>query len=256
MIEYFDSHAHFNDEKFDVDRDKIINDMYNFGVTKIISAGYNLESSKLGIEIANKYEYIYTTVGISPNDLSPNWEEDVENLDAILSNKNTKILAVGEIGLDYHYDIDREIQKRAFIKQIKLANKFNLPIVIHTREAIMDTLEILKDYPANKKGVFHCCPFNRELVKEGLKLGFMISFSGTVTFKNANNAKEITEMVPIDRMLVETDSPYLSPEPKRGSRNDSRNLEFIVKKIANYKNTCSEEIAKATYKNACNFFEI
>ena len=148
------------------------------------------------------------------------------------------------------------MQKEAFIKQIELANKYNLPIVIHTRDAVMDTIQILKENPVNKKGVFHCCPFNRELVKEALKLGYYISFSGTVTFKNSKNAEEIVKMVPEDRFLVETDSPYLAPEPNRGKRNDSRNLKFIIKKIAEFKEKTEEEIAKLSYNNAVNIFNI
>ena len=149
-----------------------------------------------------------------------------------------------------------ELQKEAFMAQIDLANKFNLPIVIHTREAVMDTLDILRKHTVAKKGVFHCCPLNRELVKEALKLGFYISFAGPVTFKNAKNANEIIEMVPTDRILIETDSPYLSPEPNRGKRNDSRNVKFIAEKIANVKQASLEEIAKVTYRNACQIFEI
>ena len=148
------------------------------------------------------------------------------------------------------------MQKEAFIKQIELANKYNLPIVIHTRDAVMDTIQILKENPVNKKGVFHCCPFNRELVKEALKLGYYISFSGTVTFKNSKNAEEIVKMVPEDKFLVETDSPYLAPEPNRGKRNDSRNLKFIIKKIAEFKEKTEEEIAKLSYNNAVNIFNI
>ena len=336
-MEYFDAHAHYDDEKFDIDREDLIQKMYNENVTKIISAGYSLEGSKRGIELSKKYPFIYTTVGISPNDINENYKNEIKEIDKILSeyfedksknvdydindenmknvecdeneenaknvecnvneknaknvecdeneenaknvecnvneknvetNKNAKneqenksiksakIVAVGEIGLDYHYDTEKEMQKDAFNLQIDLANKYNLPIVIHTREAVMDTLQILKQNPVKNAGIFHCCPFNRELVKEALKLGYYISFGGTCTFKNAKNAEEIVKMVPNNRFVIETDSPYLAPEPVRGTRNDSRNLKHIVKKIAEFKSDTEENIAKMSYMNACKAYKI
>ena len=174
-----------------------------------------------------------------------------------LVQQNPKIVAIGEIGLDYYWNKEnKEIQKIAFIEQIKLANELNLPIVIHTREAVMDTIEVLKQNPVKNKGVFHCCPLNRELVKEGLKLGFFISFAGPITFKNSKNADEIIELVPNDRILIETDSPYLSPEPLRGKRNDPRNVKYIAEKVSKVKQMSIEEIAEITYNNACKIFRI
>ena len=257
-MEFFDNHAHFDDKWFDEDRDEVIKATYDSGVTRVVSAGYSLEGSLAARELSKKYDFIYFTVGISPNDLSANWEQDVEKIEQILieETNNKKLVAVGEIGLDYHYDTDKEWQKKAFIKQIELANKYNKPIQIHTRDAVMDTIQILKDHPVNKKGIFHCCPFNRELVKEALKLGFYISISGPVTFKNSKNAEEIVNMIPNDRILVETDSPYLSPEPNRGKRNDSRNVKFNAQKIADLKNVDISEIAKITYENANRIFDI
>ena len=253
-MELLDSHAHYNDEKFDDDRDTIIKEAYNSGITTIINAGYSLESSKKAIEIANQYKFMYATVGVSPNDiedLKGNYIEDIEELA-----KSYKVVAIGEIGLDYYWNKEnKEKQKEIFMKQIKLANKLDLPIVIHTREAVMDTIDILKKIECKKRGVFHCCPLNRELVKEALKLGFYISFAGPVTFKNSKNATEIVNLVPIERILIETDSPYLSPEPVRGTRNDSRNVKYIAEKIADIKGLTVEEIAKQTYKNAEKIFE-
>lgn len=257
----FDSHAHYDDEKFDQDREEIIQKIHDSGVEKFISAGYSLESSKRAIELADKYEFIYTTVGISPNDVKQTLEETIEDIkkleDIITRKENDKIVGIGEIGLDYYWNKEnKEIQKQAFIMQIELANRLNLPITIHTREAVSDTLEILKQHPVQQKGVFHCCPLNRELVKEALKLGFYISFAGPVTFKNSKNAQEIVEMVPNDRMLIETDSPYLAPEPVRGTRNDSRNVRYIAEKIANIKSLSTEEIAEITYQNTLKIFKI
>ena len=262
-MELFDSHAHYDDEKFDIDRDEIISEIYNSGITKFVSCGYSLEGSRKAIEISEKYDYIYATVGISPNDLSEKWEKDITEIDKILEKENddigkskSKIVAVGEIGLDYHYETNREWQKEAFIRQIKIANKYNLPIVIHTRDAYVDTIKILRENQVDKKGIFHCCPFNRELIKDALDLGYYISVAGPVTFKNSKNAEEIVKMIPLDRMLIETDSPYLAPEPVRGTRNDSRNVKYMAEKIAYFKQLPVEEIAKQTYQNAKDIFEI
>ena len=289
-MELFDSHAHYNDEKFDEDREEIINEVYASGVTKLINAGYSLKSSIYALQIAKKYNWMYTISGISPNDIpdskeglekelnaleelisrevlldesNKNCEDNILNNEIKLKeknqNKSKKIVAIGEIGLDYYWEKDlakRELQKQAFIMQIELANKYNLPIVIHTLEAVIDTLEILKKHQVIKKGVFHCCPLNRELVKEALKLGYYISFAGPITFKNSKNANEIIELVPLNKMLIETDGPYLSPEQNRGKRNDSRNVKYMAEKIASVRQIPVETIAKTTYENACRVFEI
>ena len=178
-MKLFDSHCHLDDEKFDIDRQELITHMFQSNIEKLISAGYSLESSKKALELAKHYPQIYTVSGISPNDIPQNVETIVNQIEQ-------------EIGLDYYWNKEnKDLQQFAFIKQIELANQQNLPIVIHTREAMMDTLEILKQHPVVKKGVFHCCPLNPELVKEALKLGFYISFAGPITFKNAKNADEI-----------------------------------------------------------------
>ena len=261
-MELFDSHAHYNDEKFDEDREEVIKRIYESGVTKLINAGYSVNSSIKALEIAKKYNWMYTISGVSPNDIENNeieLEKQLKELEEFINREKAskKILAVGEIGLDYYWNSEnKDLQKKAFIEQIKIANKNQLPIVIHTREAVMDTIEILKSYDVERKGVFHCCPLNRELVKEALKLGFYISFAGPITFKNSKNANEIIEMVPLDRILIETDSPYLSPEPNRGKRNDSRNVKFIAEKIANVKQLKIEEIAKITYENTSRVFNL
>ena len=280
-MELFDTHAHYNDEKFDNDRKQIIQDIYNSNVTMLVNAGYSVESSIKAIEIAKDYDWMFNIVGVSPNDIAESIDEidkqisSIENLvkkdqnivedvesdtaeSLNIVNNNRKIVAIGEIGLDYYWNKEnKELQRYAFIKQIELANKYNLPIVIHTREAVDDTIDILKNkIEATKKGIFHCCPLNRELVKQGLKMGFYISFAGPVTFKNSKNANEIIQMVPLDKMVIETDSPYLAPEPHRGTRNDSRNVKYIAEKIANVKEMSLEDIAKITYKNAMKIFEI
>ncbi len=257
-MELFDSHAHYDDSHFDNERDTLIEKMYKEGVTTIVSAGYSLEGTKRNLELSKKYTFIYTTAGISPNDLKENWKNDIEEIEKIINDnlQSGKILAVGEIGFDYHYDIDKKIQYEAFSKQIDIANKYDLPIVIHTRDAVMDTLKMLKEKEVKNRGIFHCCPLNRELVKEALKLGFYISMAGPITFKNSKNANEIIEIVPIEKILIETDSPYLAPEPVRGTTNNSINLKYIVKKIASVKEMTEEEIARITYENAERIFRI
>lgn len=258
-MKFFDNHAHLDDEKFDEDRDEILEKIHNDEIDKFVSAGYSLESSKKSIELSKKYDFVYSTCGISPNDIPQTEEELWKELGKIkkLAKENIKVVAIGEIGLDYHWNTDnKQLQKKAFIEQIKIANELNLPIQIHTRDAVMDTLEILKQNNVLKKGIFHCCPLNRELVKEGLKLGFYISFAGPITFKNSKNVNEIIKMVPNEKMLIETDSPYLSPEPLRGKRNDPRNVKLIAKKIAEVKNISIDEVAKITYENAMKIFEL
>lgn len=256
-MELFDSHAHLDDEKFQEDREVLIQQIQKAGITNFISAGYSLESSQKAVELANRYDFIYATVGISPNDLPQTEEELWKMISEIeeMAKQNEKVVAIGEIGLDYYWnENNKPLQKLAFMKQIELANKLKLPIVIHTREAVMDTLELLRTNQVDGKGVFHCCPLNRELVKEALKLDFYISFAGPVTFKNSKNANEIINLVPIERMLIETDSPYLSPEPLRGKRNDPRNVKYIAQKIADVRNLTLEEVAEVTDKNAKQIF--
>ncbi len=255
-MKLIDTHSHYNDEKFDNDRDEVIQNITNSGITTIINAGYSLESSKRAIEIANNYDFMYATVGVSPNDIENLENNYIEQIKEMA--KEQKVIAIGEIGLDYYWNKEnKETQKEIFIKQVELANQLGLPIVIHTRDAVMDTIDILKNkVNCNKKGVFHCCPLNTELIKEGLKLGFYISFAGPITFKNSKNAEEIVKMVPIDRILTETDSPYLSPEPVRGTRNDSRNIKYIAQKIAQIKNMPIENIAEQIQKNAKTIFKI
>ena len=258
-MKLFDSHCHLNDEKFNEDRKELIENLRKQGVKRLVTAGYSLESSKQAINLSKEYDFIYATIGISPNDVPKTLKDLDKDLNNIkdLYKEGEKIVAVGEIGLDYYWNTEnKEIQKEAFKRQIELANNLNLPIQIHTREAIADTLEILKDNKVNRKGIFHCCPFNRELVKEGLKLGFYISFAGPTTFKNSKNAAEIIKMVPYDKMLVETDSPYLSPEPFRGKRNDPSRVQYIIKKIAEVKEKSFEEIEKMVYENANTIFNL
>lgn len=254
-MEYFDTHAHYDDEKFNSDRKEVLEKIYNAGVTKIVDVGCNIETSKQAIELSKKYDFIYAICGIHPSEI----EDDKTKIDnqvlqiKELVQNNKKIVAIGEIGLDYHYEgFEKELQKYAFVQQINLANELKLPISIHTRDAIDDTIMIIKNHKINYGGILHCCPFNRELVRHGLDNGLHIAFGGTSTFKNSKNACEIVNMVPDDKILIETDCPYLAPEPYRGTRNDSSNLKFIVQKLAEFRNCKEDYIAKITYENAEN----
>lgn len=260
-MEFFDTHSHYNDEKFDEDREQIIKDTYESGVTKFVCAGYNIESSKRAIELSKKYEFIYSICGISPNDIPQSEQElwkDISKISKIVQeNMTNKLVAIGEIGLDYYWNTENKgLQKEAFAKQIDLANELDLPIVIHSRDASVDTIEILKEHQVRKAGIFHCCQFNQEMIRQALALGYYISFAGPVTFKNSKNAPDIVNMVPLDRILIETDSPYLAPEPNRGKRNDSRNVKYVAQKIADLKGMSMEEISRITYENAMKIFNI
>lgn len=260
-MEFFDSHSHYNDEKFNSDREEIIQKTLEEGISRLNCVGYNIPSSYKSIELAKKYPFIYAVCGISPNDVPDN-EDEIEEMikqieQMVKKDELKKIVAIGEIGLDYYWNKEnKQIQKKVFEEQINIANKYKLPIVIHTREAQCDTLEILNKIKVEKTGVFHCCPLNRELVKQALKLGYYISFAGPITFKNAKNAEEIVSMIPLEKILIETDSPYLAPEPKRGTRNDSRNVKLIAEKIAKIKNISLEEVAKTTYQNTKEIFKL
>jgi len=255
-MEFFDSHSHYNDEKFNSDREELIKATFDSGITKFMCIGYDLESSKKAVEIAEKYDNIYATCGISPNDVQDLNIECLEQIEELAKSK--KVKAIGEIGLDYYWEKDnkaREKQREFFVKQIELANKLDLPITIHTRDAYLDIIKILAENECKNKGIFHCCPLNNELIKDGLKLGYYISFSGTITFKNSKPEMPVGQ-VPLDKILIETDSPYLSPEPYRGKRNDSRNVVEVAKKVAEIKQVQLEEIARITYENAIRIYKI
>lgn len=253
-MDFFDTHAHYNDEKFEEDRDIIINQIKENNIKYVTVVGYNIESSIKAIEIANKYDNIYATVGISPNDLES--EIDLEKIESLAQDK--KVVAIGEIGLDYYWNKEnKDLQKNIFVKQIEIANKMELPISIHTREAVYDTLDILKNrIKVKNTGIFHCCPLNIELIKEAVKLGFYISFSGNITFKNSKNANKCIEAVPIDKLLIETDSPYMTPEPYRGKRNNSIYVKLVAQKVAEVRNMELTDIAKITLENGKKVYKI
>ena len=253
-MKFFDSHSHYNDEKFDVDRKEILKDLIENHINGAICAGYNIKSSKKAIELSTENKCMYATCGISPNDIDEAVEKSVKEIEEIA--QNNRVVAIGEIGLDYYWNKEnKEKQKEFFIRQIEIANKLNLPIVIHTREAVMDTLEILKQNKCNKKGVFHCCPLNIELVKQALKLGYYISFSGNITFKNAKS-DEIIKAVPLDKILIETDCPYLTPVPHRGKQNETAYVYYTGEYLAELKELDVETVQQQMIENYKNLFKV
>ena len=250
---FTDTHAHYDDDAFDLDRDELLKSFLENKIDRVITIGCDIKTSKAAVELSNKYSFVYSAVGFHPHDAL---DFNNENADFLikLAKENEKVVAWGEIGLDYHYpEPSRKVQQEAFIKQIEIANSLNLPVSIHSRDAMKDTVDILKDHPC--KGVFHCYSGSVETMKELIKMGYYISFSGTVSFKNANEVKEVAKYVPSDRYLIETDCPYLSPEPNRGKRNSSLNLVYTSGAIAQIRGTSLEQVAEETTKNAIFLFD-
>lgn len=255
----FESHAHYVAEQFDNDREDIMNKLETNGIEYVIEVGDSIENSKKAIELAQKHDFMYAAVGIHPENIDDISDNDYEELEKLLIDKESnKIVAIGEIGIDYHYTKDnKEKQKEAFKKQIDIARRHDLPIIVHSRDAMEDTLEMIKEESKNGlKGVIHCFPGTIEIAKEYQKLGLYIGIGGVVTFSNAKRLVEVVKEMPIDMMLIETDSPYLSPDPHRGERNDSSNLKYVISKIAELKKISEEEILKVTNENARKLFNI
>ena len=251
---FFDSHAHLDDGRFDLDRDLVISSLKNEGIDFFINVGADIKGSRNSLVLSEKYDFVYASCGVHPHDTDSMTEDDLKEIEKMLSSK--KAVALGEIGLDYYYDnSERETQKKWFIRQLELAKKLDVPVIVHCRDAMGDCLEIIKNSGV-KKGVMHCFSGSSESAKEILKIGWYISFSGSVTFKNAKNLQMAAETIPMDRLLIETDSPYLSPEPVRGKRNDPSRVKYVAQKIAEIKGITVEEVAKITTENAKRFFNI
>lgn len=252
----FDTHAHLDDDRFDEDRDEVIRQCRQDGVDLILNAASNIETSVKSIALAGKYEFIYAAVGVHPHDASDMDEETPGVLAALAENK--KVRAIGEIGLDYHYDLSpRDVQKRKLIEQIDLARQLMLPVIIHDREAHGDIMDIFKkNHIKEVGGVLHSFSGSAEMALECLRLGLYISISGPVTFNNARKTVEAVKEVPLDMLLIETDSPYLTPVPNRGSRNYPGYVRFVAEKIAEIKGISFEEVAQKTRENGKRLFGI
>ncbi len=248
----FDAHAHYDDKWFDEDRDSLLSAMPERGVAYIVNAAVDIETARTALRYAEQYPYVYACAGIHPENLDGLAGNYLEQLTELL--KHPKAVALGEIGLDYHWDIPREEQHRVFEEQLRLSKELDVPVVIHDREAHGDTMELLRKY--RPKGLMHCFSGSTEMLKEVMKLGLYISLGGTVTFKNARVPVEVAAAVPLDRLLLETDAPYLSPVPNRGKRNDSTNIAYTAARIAEIRGMDAQELIDVTTENAKSLYGI
>lgn len=258
MNRIFDTHSHYDDSAFDNDRDEVISGLFQNDVCGFVNQGTTVATSRFGVELAEKYEntynicHIYAAVGLHPECLNENSINEIEEIRRLAA--HPKAVAIGEIGLDYYYDVPKELQKEVFAAQLRLADELSMPVVIHDREAHGDILEMLRKY--QPKGIVHCFSGSVEMSREIIKLGMYIGMGGVVTFKNARKTVEVIADMPLDRLVLETDCPYLSPVPFRGKRNDSTLIRYTAAKIAEIKNTTVDEILTVTRENAEKVYHI
>lgn len=252
----FDSHAHYDDEAFDEDRNELLHSMSSNGVECIVNVGASMETSARSIQLAEQYDNIYAAVGVHPNETGALTENDMQQL--VQWSKNPKVVAIGEIGLDYHFlEPEEKVQKNWFRKQLEVAVETRLPVIIHSRDAAKDTMDILKEFQGKLSGgVIHCYSYSEEMVKEYLKMGYFIGIGGVLTFKNAKKLKEVASFVPLERIVLETDCPYLAPEPNRGKRNDSTNIRYVVQKMAEIKDVSEQQVIDVTNAAARQLYGI
>ena len=251
----FDSHAHYDSQQFDEDREELLLSMEANGVGTIVNAGASWDSVTEVVELAQKYPFMYAAVGVHPDEVGALDDERFEYMKAQC--KKDKVVAVGEIGLDYYWDNEsHDVQKKWFIKQLELARELDLPVIIHSRDAAADTLEIMKEYGQGLRGVIHCFSYSIELAREYVKMGYHIGIGGVVTFKNGRKLKEIAAEIPLKRILLETDCPYLAPVPFRGKRNESHYISYVAQEIAELKGISCEEVVVQTEQNGKELFQI
>ena len=247
----FDTHAHYDDERFDGDRDELLASLPGQGVCGVVNAASDLAAARRSIALAERYPFFWAAAGIHPHEAADaplGWEDELRDL-----LEHPRVVALGEIGLDYHYDFSpRETQRALFERQLRLAKEKDVPVVIHDREAHEDALRLLQEF--RPRGVVHCFSGSVEMARELLRRGWYLGFDGPITYKNAVKALDVIAACPTDRMLLETDSPYLSPVPNRGKRNDSRNLPYIAARIAEIKGMTTEEVAEVTLQNGKQLF--
>lgn len=265
----FDSHAHYDDRQFGEDRLELLLSMKENHIGRIVNVGAGLEGSKESIALAGQYDFIYAAIGVHPSDISCLEEAEQKpcedgsgfrgtGLEWLKSHSaHEKVVAIGEIGLDYYWEKDpavQELQKKWFVCQLQLARECSLPVIIHSRDAAADTMEIMKNHAAGLPGVIHCYSYAKEMALEYVKMGYYIGVGGVVTFKNARKLIETVEAVPLERIVIETDCPYLAPEPYRGKRNSSLYLPYVVERIAQLKGVTPQEVEDATWENACRLY--
>jgi TatD DNase family protein len=251
---YVDVHTHYDDPRYDQDRDEVLSRLPQAGLRYVINAGSDRQTSSLSLMLAEQYPFMYACCGIHPHE-AITYRQDISEIEEMLTHE--KCVAVGETGLDYYYEnTQREIQMESFRKHLELAVRYRLPVIIHNREATKDCLEILQEYePQGLTGVFHCFSGSTETAKIVINKGYYISVGGPVTFKNAKKIIDVVQYAPLDRLMTETDCPYLAPEPNRGKRNDSSNIPFVLQKIAELKNVSSETVAEAVLSNTKKLFQ-
>lgn len=250
----FDTHAHFDDEAFDSDRDDLLGSMDNAGIKRIVNVAASMESCITSLELADKYPFIYAAVGVHPSELVGLGRAHMEKIAQYLA--HPKAVAIGEIGLDYHYpDTDEAMQKEFFAAQINIAKEHKKPIIVHSRDAAADTMDIIKgEHAYEAGGVIHCFSYSYEMARQYVDMGFYIGIGGVVTFKNAKKLKEVATNIPMDKIVIETDCPYLAPEPNRGQRNSSLNLPYVIKAIAELRGISEDEVKEAVWNNAMRLY--
>ena len=256
MIAIFDTHAHYDDDAFNDDREQLLADLPGQGIARVVDVGASLASCRKVLELMEQYDYIYGAIGVHPSETAELTEESYSWLKEQCRKK--KCLAVGEIGLDYYWDKEPEIQAKQrywFVRQLALAQQADLPVIIHSRDAAEDTMQIMeKAYEDGIKGVIHCYSYSPEMAQEYVKMGYFIGVGGVVTFKNAKKLVKTVETIPLSSIVLETDCPYMAPEPHRGTRNDSRNIPYVIAKIAEIKGVSVEEVEQTTRENAFALF--
>ena len=252
----FETHAHYDDERFDKDRDDIISSLPFKGINRVINVGASIESTRTTLELAKRYDFVYSAVGVHPSEIDGLNDETFGWLRGVAGEEKT--VAIGEIGLDYYWEKDEQIRERQrewFKRQMRLARECKLPVIIHSRDAAEDTIQVMKDINAEEiPGVIHCYSYSKEMAREFVKMGYYIGVGGVVTFKNSKKLKETVEDISLERILLETDCPYMAPEPYRGKRNYSGYIPYVVAEIARIKNISEEEVIEKTYENAMRLF--
>ena len=251
----FDTHAHYDSRRFDSDRDEVLSALLGFGVELVVNPGCDLDSSRKAVALAGRWPFLYAAVGVHPEDCGDWKDGDVEELRSLAA--KPKVVAVGEIGLDYYWKENppKELQKQVFRAQMALARELDLPVIVHDREAHGDSMDIVREFPG-VRGVFHCFSGSAEMAKELVKLGWMISFTGVLTYKNARKAVEAAQAVPLERIMIETDSPYMAPAPHRGKRNHSGYVGYICERLAEIKGITPDQCSRVTRQNGVDFFRI
>lgn len=252
----FDTHAHYDDDAFDEDRDQLLNSLAENNVEAVVNVGASIQSTRNTLDLIKKYPFVYGTVGVHPSETGELNDHLLDWLGHVAGGE--RIVAIGEIGLDYHWDEpERDVQKHWFIRQMALAREKGLPVVIHSRDAAQDTLDIMKaEHAEDLGGVIHCFSYGVEMAREYLEMGFFLGIGGVVTFQNAKKLKEVVEYMPMDRLVLETDCPYLSPVPNRGKRNSSLNLTYVVETISQIKQITPEDVVAITNYNAKKMYRI